>query len=80
VWGCTLQNSPATWEVRDSQDSKEGILDEMLDSRGRVLNRVHLQQEDRASNEREGAHPIVTTLTHNCSCMEELQGWKWRGA
>jgi hypothetical protein len=27
VW--TLQNAPETWEVRDSQDSKEGTLDEM---------------------------------------------------
>jgi hypothetical protein len=36
---------------------------------------------------REGDHPTVTTLTHNCSCLKELQekkkelqGWKWRGA
>ena len=28
-WG-TLQNSPEIWEVRDSQDSKGGTLDEML--------------------------------------------------
>jgi hypothetical protein len=39
----------------------------------------HLQQEDRASNEG-GGHPTVTTLTHNCSCLKELQGWKWRGS
>jgi hypothetical protein len=25
----TLENAPETWEVRDSQDSKAGTLDEM---------------------------------------------------
>jgi hypothetical protein len=24
---------------------------------------------------REGMHPTVTILTHNCFCMKELQGW-----
>jgi hypothetical protein len=23
---------------------------------------------------------ILKTLTYNCSCLKELQGWKWRGA
>ena len=27
-----------------------------------------------------GCHPTVTLLTHNCSCLKELKGWKWRGA
>jgi hypothetical protein len=31
--GGTLHNAPETWEVRDSQESKGGTLDEMLDSR-----------------------------------------------
>ena len=35
--GTTLQNIPETWEVRDSQDSKGGTLDEMPDSREREL-------------------------------------------
>ena len=35
--GMTLQNAPETWEVRDSQDSKGGTLDEMPDSREREL-------------------------------------------
>jgi hypothetical protein len=35
-WG-TLQNAPETWEMKDSQDSKEGTLDEMPDSREREL-------------------------------------------
>jgi hypothetical protein len=28
----------------------------------------------------ERGHPTVTFLTHNCSCLKELQGWKWREA
>ena len=35
--GGTFQNAPETWEVRDSQDSKGGTLDEMPDSREREL-------------------------------------------
>ena len=33
----SLKNVPETWEVRDSQDSKGGTLDEMPDSMERVL-------------------------------------------
>ena len=33
----SLQNAPETWELRDSQDSKGGILDEMPDSSEREL-------------------------------------------
>jgi hypothetical protein len=62
-----------------SQDSKGGTLDEMPNSREREFNRAYLQQEVRAANEGEG-HPAITSLTHNCSCLKELQGWKWRGA
>ena len=36
-WGTPPQNVPETWEVRDSQDSWGGILDEMPDSREREL-------------------------------------------
>jgi hypothetical protein len=32
-----LQTAPETWEVRDSQDSNGGTLDEMLDSMERDL-------------------------------------------
>jgi hypothetical protein len=35
-WG-TLQNAPETWEVKDSQESKGGTLDEMPNSREREL-------------------------------------------
>jgi hypothetical protein len=32
-----LQNAPETWEVRDSQDSKGGNVDEMPENREREL-------------------------------------------
>ena len=32
-----FQNAPETWEVRDSQDSKKGTLDEMPVSREKEL-------------------------------------------
>jgi hypothetical protein len=35
-WG-DPQNVPETWELRDSQDSKGGTLDETLDSREKEL-------------------------------------------
>jgi hypothetical protein len=35
--GFPSQNTPETWEVKDSWDSKGGTLDEMLDSRERQL-------------------------------------------
>ena len=35
--GGTLQNVPEAWEVRDSQDSKGGILDEISYSEEREL-------------------------------------------
>jgi hypothetical protein len=38
--------------------------------------RAYLQQEDRTSSEGWGCLPTVITLTHNCSCLKELQGWK----
>jgi hypothetical protein len=28
---------------------------------------------------RDGLPSKVKTLTHNCSCLKELQGFKWRG-
>ena len=31
--GGALQNAPETWVVKDSQDSKEGTLDEIPDSK-----------------------------------------------
>jgi hypothetical protein len=57
----------------------EGTLDEMHDHREKKLI-VHLQKEERTSSDRWGCHPTVTTLTYTCSCLKELQGWKWRAA
>jgi hypothetical protein len=40
IGGCgdqPSQNAPETWELRDSQNSKQGTLDEMPDSRERKL-------------------------------------------
>jgi hypothetical protein len=77
--GGTLQNTLETWEVRDSQESKGGILDKMSDSRDREI--IEPTSSRRTGHQtREGGHLIVTTLTHNCSCLRELQGWKCRGA
>jgi hypothetical protein len=41
--------------------------------------RAQLQQKNKASSEGWGCHPTVKIPTHNCSCLKELQGWKWRG-
>jgi hypothetical protein len=73
----TLQNAPETWEVRDSQDSKGGTLDKMPDSGKRELTDP---TSIRKADEGWGCHPTVTPLTHNCFCLKEIQGWKWRGA
>jgi hypothetical protein len=66
------------WKMRDSQDSKGGTLDEML-YRGE---REHVDP----TSSRETGHQVSdnvaipqSELTHHCSCLKELQGWKWRG-
>ena len=68
-----------TWEVRVSQDSKGGTLDEMPKSREREV-REPTSSRKTGHQMREEGHPTVITLTQNCSCLKELQGWKWRGA
>jgi hypothetical protein len=47
---------------------------------GKELGQINKSREDRASSDGWGCHPTVTSLTHNCSCLKQLQGWKWRGA
>jgi hypothetical protein len=47
---------------------------------GRGNLKTHFQQKHKASTQEWGCHPIVKTLTHNCFCLRELQGWKWRGS
>jgi hypothetical protein len=80
--GESLQNVPETWEVRDFQDSMGGNLDEIPYSREKEFTELTCSRmTDRASREGGGCHSTVKTLTHNCSCLKELQqGWKWRGA
>jgi hypothetical protein len=56
------QNAPETWEVRHSQDSKGGMLN---DSRERELIEPTSSRKTGHQMKEEG-HPTVTTLTHNC--------------
>jgi hypothetical protein len=56
----TLQNAPETWEVRDSQDSNRGTLDEMPDNREREF-----IQPTPAGSEGGRCHTTAKTLTHN---------------
>jgi hypothetical protein len=69
-----FQNVPETWEVRDSQDSKGGTLDEMAYSGKREL--TELTSNRKTGNQvRDGvAIPQSKTLIHNCSFLKELQG------
>ena len=61
--------------MRDSQDSKGGTLDEMPDSREKeLIELTSTRKTGRASNEGGEGHPTVTTLTHNCSCLNYRDG------
>jgi hypothetical protein len=64
--------------MRDSQDSQEGTLDEMPDNREREL--IEPTSIRKTGHQVRDGVATVTPLTHNCSCLKELQGWKWRGA
>jgi hypothetical protein len=65
--------------VRDSQDSNGGTLDEIPNIREKE--HIELTSTRKMGHQmREGGHPTLTTLTYNCSCLKELQAWKWRGA
>jgi len=65
--------------VRDSQDSKVGIVDEMLYSEEREL--VAPTSSRKTGHQRGiGSHSTIKALTHNSSCLKELQEWKWRRA
>jgi hypothetical protein len=65
--------------TRDMGGERLSGLKESLDKMP-YTGESHLQQKDRASSEGWGYHSTVKTLIHNCSCLKELQGWKWRGA
>jgi hypothetical protein len=77
--GGIFQNVPETWEERDSQDSERRTLDEMpyLGEREHV---VPTSSRKTGHQVRDDVAITVKTLTQNCSCLKELQGWKWRGA
>jgi len=77
--GRTLWNVPETWEVRESQDSKRGTLDEMPYSGERELIEP-TSSRNMGHHKGWSCYPPVKALTHNCSCLKELQGWKWRRA
>jgi hypothetical protein len=67
--------SSETWKVTVSQDSKEGILDEIPSSWEREL--VELSSSRKTGGIKwkdEVAIPQSKTLTQNCSCLKELQG------
>ena len=61
-----LHNVPETWEVRDSQDSKGGTLDEKPDLREKEL-------KEPTSSRKTGHQVRDTTLTHNCSCLKNYR-------
>ena len=57
-----LQNVPKTCEVRDSQDSKGGTLDEMPYSGERELVGSTSSKKTRDQVQRWGCHPTVKKL------------------
>jgi hypothetical protein len=65
--------------VRDFQKSKGGTLDEMSDSREREFIEPTSRRKT-GHHLRDGVAIPVTAMTHNCSYLKELQGWKWIGA
>jgi hypothetical protein len=67
--------------MRDSQESKGGTLDEMPAGREREL--IEPTSSRKTVYQLRyvwGCHPTDTSLTHNCSWLKELKGWKWREA
>jgi hypothetical protein len=67
--------------LRDSEDPKGGTLDEMLDIKeGELIEPISSTKTPQASRQGGNCHPTVTTLIHNCSCLKDLEEWKWRGA
>ena len=53
----SLLNAPETWEVRDSQDSKKGTLDEMPNSRDmELIEHTSSKKTGHRMREREASH------------------------
>jgi hypothetical protein len=42
--------------------------------------REYLELRTKKAGERWFFYPTIKTLTHNCSCLKDLQGQKWRRA
>ena len=70
----TFQKVPETWKERDSQDAKEGTLDEMPNPTGGDGNcRFYLQQKDRSLSGEMGLPSQSKVPTKNCSCLKEYR-------
>jgi hypothetical protein len=67
-----FQNVPETWEVRHWHNSKGETLDEMPYSGKWGF--IEPTSSRKTSTEGWNCHSTVKTLTHNCSCLKELQG------
>jgi hypothetical protein len=59
-----------TWEVRDSQNSKGGTLNEMPNSGEREIVEPIYNRKSRHQVRNGVAIPQSKTLTHNCSCLK----------
>ena len=58
-WGGTLYNVPETWDVRDSQDSKGGTVDETPNSGEKDISESTSSRKIDHQVERWGCHPTV---------------------
>ena len=65
-------------EVKTSQGSKGGTLNEMPDSRERDL--IEPTSSKKTGHQMRNESIAVTTQTCICFCLKELQRWKWREA
>jgi hypothetical protein len=78
-WGgglSRMHQSPGRWETLRTQ--REGTLDEMPDSREREL--IELTSSRKTGHQMKEGRPTHRHNSDHCSCLKELQGWKWRGA
>jgi hypothetical protein len=61
--GGTFQHAAETWEVRDSQELKQGILEEMPDNAERELIEATSSRKTGHQVWYGGSHPSVISLT-----------------
>jgi hypothetical protein len=74
----SVYDVPETWEMRNSQDSKGGTVDEMPNSGEKEFIESTSSRKTEHQVEGWGCHPTVKKLTQNVSCLRKLQGQKWR--